>query len=252
MTAAGNRLATLLLQQHAIFLRRESSISRGSTPGNHQRSRRSGEILFITLILQYLLRVAAFVSWWRREFVLAAVERNHASPSILKRVASIVWCYKMQPTQDWKFMAHLKCTLIYIRTVKHVKCMAFSPHTFMAIKCSSKLYLPSRGPDLTKIKTVPKRERGVHFARYFTTLIQARLVGDNRRQQGKVGLEYEISETKSKKHFVSDDVRKVKKASKEAGSVRWSRPAFMRIVSVNRWTRWSLPTTKRAIGRKDG
>lgn len=151
-----------------------------------------------------------------------------------------------------KFMAHLKCTLIYIRTVKHVKCMAFSPHTFMAIKCSSKFYLPSRGPDLTKIKTVPKRERGVHFARYFTTLIQARLGGDNRRQQGKVGLEYEISKTKSKKHFVSDDVREVKKASKEAGSVRWSRPAFMRIVSVNRWTRWSLPTTKRAIGRKDG
>lgn len=106
-------------------------------------------------------------------------------------------------------------------------------------------------PDKNK-NSPKKRERGVHFARYFTTLIQARLVGDNRRQQGKVGLEYEISETKSKKHFVSDDVRKVKKASKEAGSVRWSRPAFMRIVSVNRWTRWSLPTTKRAIGRKDG
>lgn len=143
MTAAGNRLATLLLQQHAIFLRRESSISRGSTPGNHQRSRRSGEILFITLncnICYGLLRLflgGGESSFWQ---LLSATKRLH---QFFKRVASIVWCYKMQPTLDWKFMAHLKCTLIYIRTVKHLKCMAFFPPYIYG----NKMYLQIFHPD---------------------------------------------------------------------------------------------------------
>lgn len=149
-------------------------------------------------------------------------------------------------------------------TVKNSKCMAcFFLRPFVAIKCTYEFYLPSQRPDLTKIKTVPTRERGP-FCEIFYDCQSGKNETIAASKERLVGVQtlrdFCWWWNPSRKSTLCPMVSERWKACKEAGSadiglqvdicLRWSRMAFMSIVSVNRWTRWSLPTTKRAIERK--